>query len=482
MSNVQTKMPLIIQGGMGVAVSNWRLARAVSKAGQLGVVSGTFLETVLARRLQDGDTGGNMRRAISHFPLKDVAERILKRYFVDGGKATGESYSPVPMHGMRTSAELIDLTVLANFVEVYLAKENHDGLVGINYLTKIELPILPSLYGAMLAGVDYVLMGAGIPRAIPAILDKLSVHERVKLKLDVQGSNADDNFELTFDPARFSTGYTVALKRPNFIAIVSSFTLAQTLARKASGHVDGFVVEHHTAGGHNAPPRGGIVVDDNGEPLYGPKDEPSLEDFKKLNLPFWLAGSCGEPHKLREAIKAGAAGIQVGTAFAYCDESGIKADIKRKVIGKVLSGTIHVFTDPRASSSGYPFKVVKLEGSLSEQDVYENRPRICDLGYLRAAYKTPTGAVGFRCPAEPIDDYVKKGGDARDTEQRKCLCNALLATVDHPQVRGEDFERPLLTAGNELRHINIFLKEGATSYTANDVISTLLFAVEAVHR
>ena len=37
--------PTIIQGGMGAAISNWRLARAVAKEGQLGVVSGTALAT-----------------------------------------------------------------------------------------------------------------------------------------------------------------------------------------------------------------------------------------------------------------------------------------------------------------------------------------------------------------------------------------------------------------------------------------------------
>ncbi len=35
--------PLIIQGGMGIAVSNYHLAKAVSMAGQLGVVSGTAI-------------------------------------------------------------------------------------------------------------------------------------------------------------------------------------------------------------------------------------------------------------------------------------------------------------------------------------------------------------------------------------------------------------------------------------------------------
>ena len=43
---------LIIQGGMGVAVSDWRLAGAVSSEGQLSVVSGTDIDTVLVRRLQ----------------------------------------------------------------------------------------------------------------------------------------------------------------------------------------------------------------------------------------------------------------------------------------------------------------------------------------------------------------------------------------------------------------------------------------------
>ena len=36
---------------MGAGVSNWRLAQAVAKLGQLGVVSGTALDLVLARRL-----------------------------------------------------------------------------------------------------------------------------------------------------------------------------------------------------------------------------------------------------------------------------------------------------------------------------------------------------------------------------------------------------------------------------------------------
>jgi NAD(P)H-dependent flavin oxidoreductase YrpB (nitropropane dioxygenase family) len=56
------KWPSIIQGGMGIGVSNYRLARATSRAGALGVVSGTALDTVLVRRLQLGDESGEIFR------------------------------------------------------------------------------------------------------------------------------------------------------------------------------------------------------------------------------------------------------------------------------------------------------------------------------------------------------------------------------------------------------------------------------------
>ena len=61
------------------------------------------------------------------------------------------------------SRELAELSIVANFVEVFLAREGHGNPVGINYLEKIQAAILPCMYGAMLAGVEYVIMGAGNP-------------------------------------------------------------------------------------------------------------------------------------------------------------------------------------------------------------------------------------------------------------------------------------------------------------------------------
>ena len=166
-----TKLPLIIQGGMGVAVSNWCLARAVSGLGQLGVVSGTALDQVFVRRLEDGDVGGHMRRAVNAFPFPAMAKRVWDKYFIAGGKAADAPYAVLPTHGRDCPRDLAELCIVANFAEVYLAREGHDQPVGINYLEKIQTAHLVSIYGAMLAGVAYVLMGAGIPLRIPGVLE-----------------------------------------------------------------------------------------------------------------------------------------------------------------------------------------------------------------------------------------------------------------------------------------------------------------------
>ena len=140
-TTTSTFAPRIIQGGMGVAVSGWRLARAVAVTGQLGMVSGTALEVVCARRLQLGDPGGHLRPALAHFPVPGVADRILRSYYLPGGKVAEAPFRPVPRFTLRPARALQELTVAANFAEVYLAKEGHDGQVGINYLRKIELPL-----------------------------------------------------------------------------------------------------------------------------------------------------------------------------------------------------------------------------------------------------------------------------------------------------------------------------------------------------
>jgi nitronate monooxygenase len=283
-----------------------------------------------------------------------------------------------------------------------------------------------------------------------------------------------------FDPRQFMGDQPFsALKRPRFLGIVSSATLAMTLARKSNGQVDGFVVEGETAGGHNAPPRGQLQLNDAGEPVYGPRDVPDLEKIRELGLPFWLAGSYGRPGRLKEALALGAAGIQVGTAFAFCNESGISPELKANTLALSLEGAARVFTDPVASPTGFPFKVVQLDGTMSQPGLYAERERICDLGYLRHPYRRSDGSVGYRCPSEPVEDYVRKGGARADTEGRKCVCNGLPATVGLAQPRtGGRCELPLMTAGNDVSDLAQFVAPGRTSYGATDVIRVLLEGTE----
>jgi len=137
----------------------------------------------------------------------------------------------------------------------------------------------------------------------------------------------------------------------------------------------------------------------------------------------------------------------------------------------VMQGRVGVRTDPRASPTGYPFKIVEIEGVNSRA---EGRKRCCDLGYLRTAYREESGRLGYRCAAEPIDTYVKRGGQIEDTEGRKCLCNGLFANIGHAQVRNDDVdERPIITSGDELACLGAFFRE-RPQYSAGDVIEHLL--------
>ncbi len=228
---------------MGVAVSGWALARAVSQTGQLGVVSGTAIAHILARKLQLGDADGHLRRALAQFPIPGISQRILSGYFVPGGKAPGAAFKAVPMPSATPSTAFNELTIAAAFVEVFLAKEGHPGKIGINLLEKIQFNTQHTLYGAMLAGVDYVIMGAGIPRTIPGTLDDFASGRPSELKIDLVAPANTAPYAQHFDPASLFGSTAPQLKRPLFLAIVSSATLAITLAKKSTGRVDGFIVE-----------------------------------------------------------------------------------------------------------------------------------------------------------------------------------------------------------------------------------------------
>jgi len=156
-------------------------------------------------------------------------------------------------------------------------------------------------------------------------------------------------------------------------------------------------------------------------------------------------------------------------------ESGMTSDVRLALIRKALAGEGRAFTDPVASPTGFPFKVAQLEGTLSEASVYEQRRRVCEMGFLREAYRKDDGSVGFRCPAEPVAVYLAKGGKIEDTVGRKCICNGLFANIGLGQrLPGGKVEPCILTLGDDFANIGRFCTAEQPDYTAADVVRHLL--------
>jgi NAD(P)H-dependent flavin oxidoreductase YrpB (nitropropane dioxygenase family) len=440
--------PTIIQGGMGIAVSSWQLAKEVSIAGELGVISGTAIDSVVARRLQDGDFSGDIRRAMAAYPHQDTIKEITDRFYIEGGRAEGKPYLDVPKLSIKGNLFSNKLLAVASFVEVWLAKEGHNGLIGMNILEKIQLAIPAQLYGAMLADVDYILIGAGIPAQVPHLLNEISQGNKVAMKVDV--ADTKDKHYLHFDPRTLGLD-NFPIKRPLFLAIVTSHALVAYLNKDEETKPDGYVIEYHVAGGHNAPPRAKNHVNDEGEAVYNELDIPNLEKIHASGSPFWLAGGYATPEKVKEAISCGAQGVQVGSLFALANESGFTNENRSSILVSLADPTMRVMTDASASPTGFPFKVIQNNQTLSNDNLYKERTRICDLGYLRTMFQREKGGIGYRCPAEPLDNYEFKNGEVDQAQGSKCLCNALMADIGLGQVRPDGrTEISLLTFGSDL--------------------------------
>jgi nitronate monooxygenase len=298
--------------------------------------------------------------------------------------------------------------------------------------------------------VDFVTVGAGIPTQFPAIMEKLTSGEAVEYRLDVTGA-AVGEFSMRFNPREFFSEYALPeLAQPAFLPIISSNVLAIVLAKKLPGQIAAFVIEGDTAGGHNAPPRDKNARNVRGEPVYGLKDTVNLEAIRKIGIPFVLAGGYAHPEKYKEALQAGAVAIQVGSIGELSDDSALMAELRRVTRALAYLGKLEVLTS-WVSPTGYPFKVALLTGTSSDPVVYAKRLRICDLGLLREIYKKEDGSVGYRCPAEPIESYVKKGGKAENCVGKACLCNCLSANIGLGQIRhGGYIEPPLVTIGDDV--------------------------------
>ena len=189
---------------------------------------------------------------------------------------------------------------------------------------------------------------------------------------------------------------------------------------------------------------------------------PDVTQVLELNRALEQGGSRADYLYWRER---GAYGLQVGSRFALCDESGMRRDIKDAVLAyNAQKGELR--TEFGVSPTGYPFKVLPLAGSVADPTIQANRHRICNKGYLMHAETLEKDGVKelvYRCPAMPAKQFEKLGGDASETASRICLCNSLLSTAGFDS----DKEPPLITLGQSGTRIT-------ERHTARQIIQEIL--------
>ena len=163
----------------------------------------------------------------------------------------------------------------------------------------------------------------------------------------------------------------------------------------------------------------------------------------------------------------------------------MKADYRLAILNELRAGADDdaLVRTTLFSPTGFAFKVVQLPQTLSEPSVYEARHRVCDIGILQQWGLTKPGEDGMRallhrCPAGPVASYVGKRGLERGTEDRRCLCNGLLACAGlgqvHPRAGGLAEEPAIITLGNHLDGVRRLSRQGQARYWARDVVADIL--------
>lgn len=453
----------LISGGMGVNVLSSEGLGLLAAQGVAATASVTAADIVLGRELMRGNQA--FLRAVEAFPNQTIGERILGLYWHEGGVSMNDGrkvlYPAVPMtHLARESSVLpndknqkaIDTKVVGGFALTWLAKQAAEAAaerlegetanpvrvapIGINGLYKI-LDGVGAYYGAMLAGSNYLAMGAGMPLQFPKLVRELAEGKRVEYLAKITGGRSASDYRMPFDPRRYLTGQASDPKPMDFLLIATTAEQVEGFMRTQEERdlPYGYIMENHFAGGHNAPPMGGEAPAPGKPYVYSERDELNTAAMKKLGVRYWVAGDQASPQKLREALEHGARGVQLGSVLALADESNVLPQYRQAIVGAIVRHKPHdVFASPTTSPSGFPFNVVKLPGTVAFTEVTESRRKICDIGKLVEITEV-NGQFATRCPAGPESAWEKAGGKPFRLRDQNCLCNSLFATIGLGQLR-----------------------------------------------
>jgi nitronate monooxygenase len=318
---------------MGVGVSLHPLAAAVASEGGLGIVSSACLDRLVSRRT---------------------------------GKRVG--------------------TYDAAYEEVSLAK-SLGGLAGINIMVALVKDYAASVKGALDAGADAIISGAGLPLSLPAVQHP---------------------------------------KDTALIPIVSSARALDIICKKwgkLGYRPDAVVLEGPLAGGHLGFRMDQIDLEENKlENLL-----PPVKDMARKygDIPVIVAGGIYTYADILKYIAMGADGVQMGTRFLATVESSAPDEYKQAVL-EAKEEDIVVAYRP-GSPCGLPFRVIK-QSPMYVASLKALRPSKCDKGYV--LLKDAEGKFTV-CPAKV------------DNKDYFCICNGLLSSAGYNRKE----EEPLYTVG-----------------------------------
>lgn len=331
----------IIQGGMGVGVSLSPLASAVAQEGGLGIVSSAGLDLLVSKRVG---------------------------------------------HGVKA--------LEAAYQEITWAKEK-GGFVGINIMVALSQDYVSSVKGAIDAGADCIISGAGLPTSLPAI----------------QKTNG------------------TAL-----IPIVSSARALEIICKKwerQKYQPDAVVLEGPLAGGHLGFKINDLYLEANTlEELL-----PSVKDvaMRHGDFPVIVAGGIFTHGDIVKFLALGADGVQMGTRFLATVESSASESYKNAVVNCAKEDI--VVADPETctpgSPCGLPFRVIKQSPMFQTSHL---RKPLCNKGYVLRKDKEGNFSV---CSArDNCSDFL-------------CICNGLLSSAGY-----ETQEPQLWTVGTNAYRVN----------------------------
>jgi len=330
----------IVQGGMGVGVSLHPLAKAVAQEGGVGLVSSACLDRLVTKR-------------------------------------TGKK---------KNSYE-------AAYEEVSLSKVR-DGFIGINIMAALVRDFSDSVKGALDAGADVIISGAGLPLNLPAIQPP---------------------------------------KDTALIPIVSSARALDIICKKwekLGYRPDAVVLEGPLAGGHL-----GFRIDQ--VDLEANRLENLLPSVKDLaikcgDFPVIVAGGIYSHSDIVTFMDMGADGVQMGTRFLATLESSATNTYKQEVL---LATEKDIIVAHRPGSPcGLPFRVIK-QSPMYISALKRLRVPKCDKGYV--LLKDAEGSFSV-CPAK------------ESNENHFCICNGLLSSGGY----NPDKEEALYTVGTNAARIS----------------------------